>query len=112
MTNSILIETTLKGKSCVTCLYMQDAVKEVLPQYGGRLAYNGIDILSEPGRKRFLELSCSLFGEEGVYKKFRLAPIPSLFIDGELYFDAIPSRDELEAAIEEKLSLPKREIIN
>ena len=44
-----------------------------------------------------------VFGEEGVQKHFRLAPVPSLFIDGELFFDAIPPKFELEAAIEEVL---------
>lgn len=109
MTKSIHIETTLKGKSCVACIYMQEAVRDVLPQYGGRVIYSAIDIFSESGRKRFLELSCTLFGEEGVYEHCRLAPIPSLFIDGKLHFDAIPARDELEDAIEENLSLSKLE---
>ncbi|MBC2745106.1 MAG: hypothetical protein HGJ93_19300 [Desulfosarcina sp.] len=72
------------------------------------MIYSKVDILSARGKKRFLDLSCSLFGEAGVFKYHRLAPIPSLFIDGELYFDAIPSRDELEAAIEETLSLHKK----
>jgi len=45
----------------------------------------------------------ALFGEEGVYKKMRLAPVPSLFIDGELAFDSIPLRFELEAALEEAI---------
>jgi len=45
-----------------------------------------------------------LFGESGVYKAHRLAPVPSLFIDGELVFDAIPPRFELEEAIEEALA--------
>ena len=103
MTHSMLIETTFKGKSCLSCVYMEEAVWDVLPQYGDRVAYSKVDILVAPGKKRFLELSCALFGEAGVYKHHRFAPIPSLFINGELYFDAIPSRDELEAAIEENL---------
>ena len=55
------------------------------------------------GKKRFLELSRSLFGEEGVKRHLRLAPVPSLFINGELFFDAIPPQFELEEAIEEVL---------
>ena len=94
------IETTFKGKSCISCVYMEAAVLDVLPVYDDRVTYSRVDILTAEGKKRFLDLSCSIFGETGVYKNYRLAPIPSLFIDGELYFDAIPSRDELQEAIE------------
>ena len=34
----------------------------------------------------------------------RIAPIPSLFINGELFFDAIPPRYMLEEAIAEVLA--------
>ena len=109
MNHNILIETTFKGKSCLSCVYMEEAVWDVLPKYGGRVTYGKVDIFSDGGKERFLELSCALFGEAGVFKHHRLAPIPSLFIEGELIFDAIPDRDELEAAIEEHLMLPKCE---
>ena len=95
MKQTLHIETTFKGKSCISCTYMEAAVLDVLPTYNDRLTYSRVDILTAEGKKRFLDLSCSLFGETAVYKQYRLAPIPSLFIDGELYFDAIPSRDEL-----------------
>jgi len=85
------------------CVYMEEAVLDILPEYNRQVTYSRMDIQSEGGKKRFLALSCSLFGEKGVYENHRLAPIPALFIDGELMFDAIPPRDELEAAIEEKL---------
>jgi hypothetical protein len=49
---------------------------------------------------RFLELSVAIFGEEAVKRGFKLAPIPSLFINGKLIFDVIPVRDDLECAIE------------
>ncbi len=104
MKNTIHIEVTFKGKSCLSCVYMQEAVLDVLPKYGEKVLYGKVDIFTARGKKRFLDLSCALFGEAGVYKYHRLAPIPSLFIDGELYFDAIPSRDEMEAAIDAKNS--------
>jgi predicted thioredoxin/glutaredoxin len=44
-----------------------------------------------------------LYGEEIVNKHCRVAPVPSLFIDGELVFDAIPPMFELEDAIEEAI---------
>ena len=100
----ILIEVMYKAVSCLPCFYMDEMVQEVLPSYGDRVAYRRIDIMKAEGKKRFLELSCTLFGEDGVHKNLRLAPVPSLWINGELYFDAIPPRFELEEAIEEVLS--------
>lgn len=100
----IHIEATYKGKASMPSVYMEAAVLDILPAYDRQVVYSRLDIQSEAGRQRFLELSCSLFGEKAVYDHHRLAPIPGLFMDGELVFDAIPSRDELEDAITEKLS--------
>lgn len=91
-----------KADSCLPCFYMDEAVREILPRYHTRVEYRRVD-LTGSGKKRFLELSVSLFGEEGVYKHKRIAPIPSLFIDEELFFDAIPPRHELEEALQEML---------
>jgi hypothetical protein len=96
----LLIEVMHKSKACLSCVYMEETVQQVLPAYAGKIIYSRVDLSSPQGAKRFLELSCSLFGEEGVYKFHRLAPVPSLFINAELVFDAIPSQDELEEAIE------------
>jgi len=103
MKNRIHIEVTFKGKSCLPCVYMEEAVLDILSEYDGQVTYSKVDIQSEGGKKHFLALSCSLFGEKGVYENHRLAPIPALFMDGEMMFDAIPARDELEAAIEKRL---------
>jgi hypothetical protein len=97
----ILIEVMYKADYCLPCLYMDEAVREVVPKYVKYVEYHRIEFMKGQGKKRFLELSCSLFGKEGVHKHFRLAPVPSLFINGELFFDAIPARFELEEAIEE-----------
>jgi hypothetical protein len=99
----ILIEVIYKGDYCLPCLFMDEAVREVVPKYVEYVEYHRVEFMIGEGKKRFLELSSSLFGEEGVYKHFRLAPVPSLFINGELIFDAIPPRFELEEAIEEVL---------
>lgn len=98
----LIIEVMYKADSCLPCFYMDEAVREILPQYHTRVEYRRVD-LAGSGKKRFLELSVSLFGEEGVYKHKRIAPIPSLFIDEELFFDAIPPRHELEDALQEML---------
>jgi hypothetical protein len=99
----LLLEVIYKADYCLPCLYMDEAVREVVPQYNEYVEYHRVEFMIGDGKKRFLELSRSLFGEEGVHKHFRLAPVPSLFIDGELIFDAIPPRFELEEAIEEIL---------
>jgi len=99
------IEVMYKADSCLPCFYMDEAVKEIFPFYSDVIVYHRVDIKTPAGKKRFLDLSVCLFGEEGVYKHKRIAPIPSLFINGELFFDAIPPRHELEAAISEGLTI-------
>ena len=89
-----------KANYCLICYYMDEAIREIMPDYEDCVEYRRVDILKGEGKKRFLDLSVSLFGEEGVYKKLRIAPIPSMFINGELFFDAIPPRPMLEEAIE------------
>lgn len=103
-TDPILIEVMYKADYCLPCFYMDETVLQVLPEYDGRVAYRRVDFMKASGKERFLELSCALYGEEGVYKKCRVAPVPSLFIDGELQFDAIPPIFELKEAIEEALA--------
>lgn len=101
--NKILIEVMYKADYCLPCLYMDETVREILAKYADAIEYHRVDFLRGDGKKRFLELSCSLYGEEIVTKHCRVAPVPSLFIDGELVFDAIPPIFELEDAIEEAI---------
>ena len=93
-----------KADYCLPCYYMDEMVQSVLPKYADRVDYRRVDFLVGEGKERFLELSRRLFGEDGVHKHFRLAPVPSLWINGELHFDAIPPQFELEEAIEEVLN--------
>jgi thiol-disulfide isomerase/thioredoxin len=101
--NKILIEVMYKADYCLPCFYMDQTVLEVLAKYVDSIEYHRVDFLRGEGKKRFLELSYSLYGEETVNKHCRVAPVPSLFIDGELVFDAIPPIFELEDAIEEAI---------
>ena len=101
---SIIIEVMYKADYCLPCFYMDEMVRSVLPNYADRVEYRRVDFLKGGGKARFLELSSYLFGKEGVYKHLRLAPVPSLWINGELFFDAIPPKFELEDAIEEVLN--------
>jgi len=97
----IHLEIIYQGAHCPASFYMAQAVEEVLPLYGERVRYTKVEYTkSQAHSRRFLDLSMSLFGEEGVRRGLKLAPIPSLFINGELVFDVIPVRDELEVAIE------------
>ena len=99
----IILEVMYKADYCLPCFYMDEMVRQVLPSYGDRVEYCRVDIMKDEGKKRFLELSYALFGEDGVHKNLRLAPVPSLWVNEELFFDAIPPRFELEEAIEEVL---------
>jgi len=99
----ILIEVMYKADYCLPCFYMDEAVCDVIPKYDKYVEYQRVEFMKGDGKKRFLELSYSLFGEEGVHQHCRIAPVPSLFINGELFFDAIPPKFELEEAIEEVL---------
>ena len=92
-----------KADYCLPCLYMDATVRETIPRYDPYVEYRRVDFMRGDGKNRFLELSRALFGDEGVNRHLRLAPVPSLFINGELFFDAIPPKFELEEAIEEVL---------
>lgn len=92
-----------KADYCLPCVYMDAAVQEVLPRYKDRVAYRRVDIMTGKGKYRYLQLSYELFGEEAVRKYARIAPVPSLLINGELVFDQIPPEFELVNAIEETL---------
>jgi len=93
-----------KKHDCLICFYMDEAVREILPEYQNYIDYSRVDIAKEDGKKRFLELSIQLFGRDAVYKSLKVAPLPSLFINGHLVFETIPSRPLLEGAIREVLS--------
>lgn len=99
----ILIEVMYKADYCLPCLYMDTAVQEILPRYKKCVSYRRVDILTGSGKERYLEFSYDLFGEEVVRKYARIAPVPSLLINGELAFDQIPPKFELVNAIEETL---------
>jgi hypothetical protein len=100
----ILVEVMYKADYCLPCLYMDEAVRTVLPKYSNYIEYRRVDFMKGEGKKRFLELSCILFGKDAVNKYCRVAPVPSLFIEGELVFDAIPPQFELEEALDEAIA--------
>ncbi len=97
----IHIEIIHQGDHCASCQYMAEAVEEVILKYGDSIRFTKVEYTkSKAHARRFYDLSVSLYGEEELKKRMRCAPIPSLFIDGELFFDVIPPRDELINAID------------
>lgn len=104
MQHSIHLEVIYQGSQCPASYYMDEAVAEVVEAYGEQILYTKVEYQkSDQHALRLRELSVALYGEEAVRNGFQYAPIPSLFINGELIFDVIPTRDELIAAIEEFL---------
>lgn len=101
----IHIEIIHQGDHCASCQYMAEAVEEVIPKFGNLIRFTKIEYMkSKKHARRFYVLSVSLHGEEELKKRMRCAPIPSLFINGELIFDVIPPRDDLIDAIESALN--------
>ena len=98
----IIVEVICKDRGHWPSFYMFEAVKEVLPQYDEKVDCRELNIRGQEGKDRLIELSCALYGKEAVYQQQRLAPIPSIFINGQLVFDAIPDRDELIDAIDRR----------
>lgn len=82
---------------------MAEVVKVVASSFKKELDCDIVYILKKEGARRFYELSVELHGEENV-KKYRMhAPFPSIFIDGKLVFDQIPSVEELEETVKKLL---------
>jgi thiol-disulfide isomerase/thioredoxin len=101
----IHIEIIFQGEHCPACFYMAEAVEEVLPNYGDRIQYSKVEYMkNKKHARRFYDLSVALYGEDELRNRLKCAPIPSLFINGELVFDIIPPRDELVEAIEKALN--------
>ena len=104
MSRKLLIEVIYKADYCLPCFYMDEAMEEILPLYEDLVDYQKVCFLeSAEAEQRLLELSRAIYGLEKVDSLEQVAPVPSLFIEGELIFDMIPPRFELEEAIERAL---------
>jgi hypothetical protein len=97
----LTIEVIYKGHQCPSSFYMARAVEAVAPSYGHHVQVTKVEFYaSREHACRLYQLSVALYGEEEVRKKGRLAPIPSLFFNGELIFKHIPPEYELTQAID------------
>ena len=70
---------------------MARVVESVAADYGEALHWDKIETKQMSGAMRFGELSKNLG---------RPAPVPSIFIDGELVFDTTPGQEELKACLD------------
>jgi len=97
---SLRLELIYAGDHNLSCYYAAKVVEAVVPFFPNLLEWEKVYIRQKEGARRFYELSVSLFGEDNVRKYHYHAPIPSIFINGELVCDRIPSVEELKDIIE------------
>ena len=72
---------------------MTRVVETVAPDFENVLSWEKVVTKEMAGALRFGELSKSLG---------RPAPVPAIFIDGELVFDSTPSQEKLTEVLKEK----------
>ena len=70
---------------------MARVVESVAPDFGERLHWEKVVTKEMKGALRYAELSKSIG---------RPAPVPSIFINGELVFDQTPGREDLAEFLE------------
>lgn len=92
--STIILELPYEGDHCAPCVYMLETAEEAMAPFGQRVKLVLLYLRQVDGALRYTELSREIG---------RPAPIPSLFINGKLYFEIIPAVDELREAIEEIL---------
>ena len=83
----IKIEIIYEGDHCIPCVYMAKVVEAVAKKWGEGLQITKVVLKEKNGARRFYELSSSIE---------RAAPIPSIFVNGQLAFEHTPSEEELE----------------
>jgi len=74
---------------------MARLVESVVPEYGERVRWEKVITKELAGAKRYLSLSKELG---------RPAPVPSIYIDGELTFDTTPESETLKKILNKLLS--------
>jgi hypothetical protein len=73
---------------------MASLVESVVPAFGEKLRVEKVITKTLAGATRYNQISKNLG---------RPAPVPSIWVDGELIFDMTPGQEELHAFIEKKL---------
>ena len=74
---------------------MTRVVECVASEYGDNLSWEKVIVKERGGARRYNEFSRSLG---------RLAPVPSIIIEGQLVFETTPSTEELKACIDRNIN--------
>jgi len=77
-------------------MYMASLVESVAPAFGEKLRVEKVITKTLAGATRYSQISKNLG---------RPAPVPSIWVDGELIFEMTPGQEELQAFIEKKLHI-------
>ena len=90
----LLIEVISEGPHCIPCEYAIKSVREVAPEFEGRMEWRVVLLKEREGAERYLELTRKL-GKN--------PPIPSILINERVAFERIPGPHLLRTTIERVL---------
>ena len=92
--NTAVLELIYEGDHCIPCVYMLETAEEALVGFGDSVKLELVYLRQQAGGLRYMELSNKLG---------KPAPIPSIFINGELYFEITPPVEDLQNVLREIL---------
>lgn len=92
---AVVLELPYEGDHCAPCVYMLETAEEAMAGFGDRVRLELLYLKQVDGAQRYKTLSDELG---------RPAPIPSLFINGKLFFEIIPPVEDLQDAIKKFLT--------
>jgi hypothetical protein len=75
-------------------MYMASLVESVAPTFGEKLRVEKVVTKTLAGATRYSQISKKLG---------RPAPVPSIWVDGELIFEMTPAQEDLQEFIEKRL---------
>lgn len=88
--NAVVLEIPYEGDHCAPCVYMLETAEEAAAGLGDLVKVEILYLRHTDAALRYKILS---------YELGRPAPIPSIFINGKLCFDAIPPVEDLREAV-------------
>ncbi|OAT86137.1 HUIPC motif thioredoxin-like (seleno)protein [Desulfotomaculum copahuensis] len=83
----LLVELIYEGDHCIPCVYMLETVEEAMAPFGEQVGLELVYLRQKEGGRRYQALSEDLG---------KPAPIPSIFINGKLYFNITPPVEDLQ----------------
>ena len=91
----LVLELIYEGDHCIPCVYMLETAEEALVGFPDSVQLELVYLRQHDGGLRYKQLS------DGLGKP---APIPSIFINGRLYFDITPPVEDLISVLQEMLA--------